>query len=99
MIELSEKRDYGFENFELKIEPDPLTNTSGVGGLGIQYLGLDNDGTALMLFKHACLSQNGAAQDGSPLEITLTLTNLVRNKNAKIDKGLVDGESLLTSTR
>ena len=97
-IELSEKRDYGFENFELKIEPDPLTDTSGVGGLGIQYLGLDDDGTALMLFKHECLSQNGAERDSSPLNITLSLTNLVRNKNAKIDKVLVDGEWNFTFT-
>ena len=97
-IELSEKCDYGFENFELKIEPDPLTDTSGVGGLGIQYLGLDDDGTALMLFKHECLSQNGAERDSNPLDITLSLTNLVRNKNAKIDKVLVAGEWNFTFT-
>lgn len=90
-IELSEKRDYGFENFELKIEPDPLTDTSGVGGLGIQYLGLDDDGTALMLFKHECLSQNGAERDSSPLDITLRLTNFIRNKNIKVDKVLAEG--------
>ena len=90
-VELSEKYDYGFEDFDSKIEPDPFTDASGVGGFGTQYLGLDNDGTALMLFKHEYVGHNDTEQDNSPLEITLRLTNFVRNKNVKVDKVLAEG--------
>ena len=90
-VELSEKYDYGFEDFDSKIEPDPFTDASGVGGFGTQYLGLDNDGTALMLFKHEYVGHNDTEPDNSPLDITLRLTNFVRNKNAKVDKVLVEG--------
>ena len=96
-VDLSEKYDYGFEDFDSKIEPDPFTDASGVGGFGTQYLGLDNDGTALMLFKHEYVGHNDTEQDNSPLEITLRLTNFVRNKNVKVDKVLAEGWKSLSS--
>lgn len=78
-MELSKRYDYGFEDFELEIEPDFNEDASGIGGDGIAYLGLDNDKTALMLLKHEYVSPNSAEQDNGSLDITLSLTNLVRN--------------------
>ncbi len=97
-MELSKRCDYGFEDFELEIEPDFSADASGIGGDGITYLGLDNDKTALMLLKHEYVSTNNAEQDNSSLDITLSLTNLVRNKNAKVDKVLAEGEWNFTFT-
>lgn len=97
-VELSKRYDYGFEDFELEINPDISADTSGMGGYEIQYLGLDNDKTALMLLKHEYVSENSAEQDNSSLDITLGLTNLVRTQNAKVDKVLAEGEWKFTFT-
>lgn len=37
------------------------------------------------------VGHNDTEQDNSPLEITLRLTNFVRNKNVKVDKVLAEG--------
>lgn len=97
-MELSKRYDYGFEDFELEIETDFSADASGIGGDGITYLGLDNDKTALMLLKHEYVSTNNTEQDNGSLDITLSLTNLVWNKNAKADKVLAEGEWNFTFT-
>lgn len=95
-LELSKKHSYGFENYSMKINPDPLTGTAGIGSYGFQYHGLDGDGTALFLIEHEYVSRNGVTEDNRPLDIALTLTNFVQNKNAETDKLLTAGEWNLT---
>lgn len=91
-LELSKRHSYGFEDYTMEIAPDPLEGTAGIGSYGFQYHGLDGDGTALFLIKHDYVSRNGVTEDNRPLDIILTLTNFVQNKNAETDKLLTEGE-------
>lgn len=90
-LQLSKKHNYGFEQYSMKISPDPLTGTAGVGSHGCQYFGLDGDGAALFLVKHDYVSRNGVTEDNRPLDITLYLSNFVQNKSAEQNKLLTEG--------
>lgn len=63
----------------MEFSPDPTEADEGLGGYGFQYQGLDGDGSALMLMDMGYASSNGFQADTSPLEVTLTLADLVES--------------------
>ena len=75
-IELSDQYNYSFDEVSLRATPDPVEN-EGFGGYGIKYIGLDGDGTALFMLDYKYASARQFEWDSSPVEITLTLENLM----------------------
>ena len=75
----SKRWGYRFEDAVMEISPDPIEGDDGLGGYGFQYQGLDGDGSALMLMDMGYASARGFQADTSPLEVELTLTDLVES--------------------
>ena len=76
----------------MEVTPDPLQDTGGIAGYGIQYHGLDGDGAALLLIDFDYALHDGYAEDMRPLEITLSLTNFAQNALTDRKKLLAEGE-------
>ena len=91
-LELSKKHSYGFEEVLMEVTPDPLQDSSGIAGYGIQFHGLDGDGAALLLMDFDYALHDGYAEDMRPLEITLSLTNFAQNALTDRKKLLAEGE-------
>lgn len=91
-MKFSKRYSYGFENVLMEVQPDPLENAGGMGSYGFQYQGMDGDGTALMLMDFDYMSSNGYEQDTRPLEVTLTLENLIRNAHTDKERQLAEGQ-------
>lgn len=77
--DFSKRWGYRFEEMDMKLSPDPIEENEGLGGYGFQYQGLDGDGSVLMLMDMGYASSQGFQADTSPLEVTLTLTDLVES--------------------
>ena len=77
--DFSKRWGYRFEEMTMEFSPDPTEADDGLGGYGFQYQGLDGDGSALMLMDMGYASSKGFQADTSPLEVTLTLTDLVES--------------------
>lgn len=75
--DFSKRWGYRFDETVMELYPDPTTAETGMGGYGFQYHGLDGDGSALMLMDMGYASDRGFQADTSPLEVNLTLTDLV----------------------
>lgn len=78
-VDFSKRWGYRFEDMTMEFSPDPTEADDGLGGYGFQYQGLDGDGAALMLMDMGYASSQGFQADTSPLEVTLTLTDLVES--------------------
>ena len=82
-MDFSRRWSYRFEETAMEVSPDPLEGEEGLGGYGFQYHGLDGDGSALMLMDMGYASAQGYQEDTSPLEVTLTLTDLVESGGSR----------------
>lgn len=91
-LQLSDKYNYAFDEIMMEIAPDPLVDGGGLGGYGFQYQGIDGNGAALMLMDYNYAGMDGYVEDIRPLEVDLTLKNLVRNANTHKEKALAEGE-------
>lgn len=91
-LKFSNRYGYGFSRTDMEVKPDPVEGGGGIGGYGFQYHGLDGDGAVLLLMDHAYASRTGYDQDLSPIDITLTLEDLVRNPNLDREKMLAEGQ-------
>ena len=91
-LDLSKKHSYGFEEVLMEVSPDPLQDSGGITGYGIQFHGLDGDGAALLLIDFDYALHGGYAEDMRPLEITLSLTNFAQNALTERKKLLAEGE-------
>ena len=68
----------GFEFFDVTLSPDPLLGAEELGGYGWSSQGTDQEGRPLLLVEQSYQVREGLETDASPLEVTLTLTNLCR---------------------
>lgn len=75
----------------METNPDPLVDGAFVGW-GMDYLGVDGDGTALLLLNYEYLSDSGFVQDTRPLQIWLRLENLARDAHTDREKIIAEGE-------
>lgn len=91
-VELSKKHSYGFEATHMEVTPDPLRDTGGIAGYGVQFHGLDGDGAALLLIDFDYTLDSGYTEDMRPLSINLSLTNFAQNALADRKKLLTEGE-------
>lgn len=91
-LRLSKRDDYAFDEVEMKVDPDPLADSGGLGGYGFQYQGLDGNGAALILMDYNYSSQGGYVEDTRALEVSLTLKDFVRGAHTTRQKMLAEGE-------
>lgn len=83
-------RSYDFRQRGMEVSPDPLDGDSGLAGFGWESHGLDASGAFPLLLKYEYASHSAFAADTRPLEVHLTLGELVRLKSGK-DKLLAEG--------
>ena len=88
-LEFSKRFAYRFEELELAVQPDPV-GRGDLGGYGFQYQGMDGDGAALMLMDMSFASASGFVADSGPLEVKLTMEDLVQT-GANTQKTLAAG--------
>ncbi len=91
-LQFSNKQSYGFENINMNVKPDPLEGNDGIGSCGFQYHGLDGNGAALFLLDYNYASGSGYEKDTSPLDIALSLKNLIENAYTDKEELLIEGE-------
>ena len=91
-LQFSNKQSYGFENINMNVKPDPLEGNDGIGSCGLQYHGLDGNGAALFLLEYNYASGSGYEKDTSPLDIALSLKNLIENAYTDKEELLIEGE-------
>lgn len=87
----SEQHSYDFERATLETNPNPLNDGAFVG-YGIDYLGVDGNGSALLLVDYEYLSYSGYTQDTRPLQVWLSLQNLLRDAHTDKQENLAEGE-------
>lgn len=91
-IEFSNKFAYGFEQVTMDMEPDPVDENDGIGGYGFQYHGIDGDGSILLLLDYSYTSGTDNTRDTRPVNIVLTLENLLQSPNMDKEKLVAPGE-------
>lgn len=90
-MDFSNKHSYDFQTATMETSPDPLVDGAFVGW-GIDYIGVDGDGAALLLLNYEYLSDSGFVQDARPLQVWLRLGNLARDAHTDKEKVLLEGE-------
>ena len=83
-LEFSKNYSYNFEDFSVEISPDPVKTTDGFSIFGLQYYGLDGDGSVLINMDYQYASRNDSLEDIYPLEIHLTFQNLIQDTNREL---------------
>lgn len=96
--ELSEESAYGFAGVDLRVEPDPLDSAGGQWGYGVQSLGVDGGGAALLLLQYDFLTQDGFPSEARPMTVSLTLTDFARDPFSDGRTVLAAGPWTLTLT-
>lgn len=90
-LNFSDKHSYNFLMGTMETIPDPLVNGAFVGW-GTDYLGVDGDGSALLLLNYEYLSDSVFVQDTRPLQVWLRLENLARDAHTDREKIIAEGE-------
>lgn len=80
-LEFSKNYSYSFEDFSVEISPDPVKTTDGFSIFGLQYYGLDGDGSVLINMDYQYAGRNDSLEDIYPLEIHLMFQNLIQDTN------------------
>lgn len=88
----SKNSSYGFEEAELIVSPDPMQDSGGIAGYGIEFQGIDGDGAALLLLSYDYTLDEGYVEDTRPLEVKLRLKGFAENVNSDRKRLLADGE-------
>lgn len=91
-IQFSNKYAYGFEQIIVEIEPEPVDASNVIGGYGLQFHGIDGDGSILLLLDYSYTSGIDSTRDTRPINITLTLENLLQSPNMDKEKLVASGK-------
>lgn len=90
-LSFSNKNSYNFLMGTLETTPNPLEDGAFVGW-GTDYLGVDGDGSALLLLNYEYVSNGDFAQDTRPLQVSLWLENLASGAHTNKEKIIAEGE-------
>ena len=82
---------YNFLMGTMETAPDPLLDGAFVGW-GTDYLGVNGDGSALLLLNYEYLSDINSAMDTRPLQVWLRLQDLARDAHTDKEKIVAEGE-------
>lgn len=90
-VELSKRHHYSFAGVTLEVSPDPMEGVGGIGSHGIQYQGMDGDGSALLLMDYSYATQEDFELDTTPLEVHLILEDFMRSPQSDNRKMVTEG--------
>lgn len=90
-VEFSKRHHYNFDEVKLEVSPDPVDDVGGLGSYGMQFHGLDGDGTALFLMDFSYVTGEAFALDTKPLEVHLLLEDLMRGVQSERQKTVTEG--------
>ena len=90
-FEPSNRHGYGFEHVTMDVTPDPVCESGGIGGFGFRYLGLDGDGSVLLLLDYSYTSGMDNIRDTRPIDIVLTLENILQSPFTDKEKLIAAG--------
>ena len=96
-IQPLDDHSYGFLQWTVEAEPDPLADDFAVGW-NAEYLGASQDGAALLLFTYRYLSEGDFTPDTRPLQIHLGVQNLAQDARTDQETLLAEGEWNFTFT-
>lgn len=91
-LRFSKRHSYSFSGIDMEVKPDPLETGGGIGGFGVQYHGLDGDGAVLLLMDYSYASRSGYERDTSPIDVRLSLENLLESAHTDGRKTLAEGQ-------
>lgn len=94
-ITFSEQYRYSFENITMQVTQD-VTPQNISTNYGVQFQGLDSDGTALFLIDYSYVDDITEMKDGGQIDVTLTLENFLQNANTDQEKILQEGKCQYT---
>lgn len=93
----SRRNGYGFDQAEMDFSPNVMAG-SGMGAYGLEYHGLNGDGSILLLMDMGYSSAEGFVPDGSPLNVELKLQNLCQSPNTDREELIAEGTWNFTFT-
>lgn len=89
----SKKHAYGFDETLVELERETVGETVGIfGGYSVDYLGLDADGTALLLISYDYTAKDISQEELPPLKVTLSMTDFAQNPRTNKRVMLAEGE-------
>ena len=89
--EVSKRHHYSFDGVTLEVSPDPMEGVGGIGSHGIQYQGMEGDGSALLLMDYSYATQEDFELDTTPLEVHLILEDFMRSPQSDNRKMVTEG--------
>ena len=96
-IQTSSDHSYDFLQWTVEATPDPLADDFAVGWYA-EYLGISQNGAALLLFTYRYLGESGFTPDTRPLQIHLGVQNLAQDAHTDQETILAEGEWNFTFT-
>lgn len=91
-VAFSGKYAYGFEKVTVDTTPDPTDAGNAISGYGFQYHGIDGDGSILLLMDYSYAGGIENTRDTYPVNISLTLENLLQSPNMDKEKLVASGQ-------
>lgn len=90
-LKFNERYSYDFKELDVEVTPDPIEVAGGIGSFGMRNHGIDGDGAALMLMDYDYNTHGEADEAAMPLEIALTLKDIVRGLGSDREKVVAAG--------
>lgn len=90
-VAFSKRQHYNFDEVKFEVSPDPMDGVGGLGSYGVQFHGLDGDGTALFLMDFSYATGEAFALNTTPLEVHLVLEDLMRGVQSEKQKTVTEG--------
>lgn len=86
------RKSYGFKDMEIQISPNPTEEYGGMSSFGYGSHGIDGDGAMILVMEYDYVTKIGYIEDTSPLEVSITLSNLVESPQTEWEKVLMEGD-------
>ena len=86
------RKNYGFNETKIQISPDPTKENGGMASYGYDSHGIDGDGSIILIMEYNFVTKIGYVEDTRPLEVEITLRDLVESPQTEWEKTLQEGE-------
>jgi len=91
-LAFSDQKNYGFNETEIKVAPDPIEETGGMSSFGYNLHGIDGDGSVILIMEYDYITKKGYVEDTRPLEVEITFRDLMQAPHTDREKTLQSGE-------
>ena len=86
------RKNYGLNETKIQISPDPTKENGGMASYGYDSHGIDGDGSIILIMEYNFVTKIGYVEDTRPLEVEITLQDLVESPQTEWEKTLQEGE-------